>query len=258
MKASARLVAEARPGGGTRLTTLVSQAPLLFRQTGAEGASADAAQVHLVGGAAGPLGGDDLRLSVHVAAHARLHVGSIAASIALPGRTPGESTLEISVRMDEGAMLIWNPQPLIAAQGAVHRTTVRVLMADDAHLVWHEQAILGRHGEHPGSVVTRLRVLRPEGVLLDHAIATGPAHPGSLGPAVAATHRASATTVIVDPAWRDVPPGERLTVTARDDAHGSLAVLPLDGPAVVIAALALDGLALDRLLGGAAPVVLGR
>jgi len=243
VKASARLVAEARARGGTRLTTLVSQAPLLLRQT----AGADAAHVQLVGGAAGPIGGDELHLSVHVAARARLCVGSVAASIALPGRRPAESSLEISVRIDEGASLTWSPQPLIVAEGAVHRTTVRVRMADDARMVWHEQTILGRHREQSGSATTRIRVVRAAGVLFDHAFAAGPAHPGSLGPAVAGTHRASATTVVVDPAWSDVAPAERLAATVRDDPLGALAVLPVDGPCVVIAALAPDGFALRAL-----------
>lgn len=246
MKASARLVAEARPGRGTRLTTLVSQAPLLLRQTG--GVGGDTAHVQLVGGAAGPIGGDELRLSVHVAARARLRVGSVAASVALPGRTPGESTLDISVRIDEGASLIWIPEPLIAAEGAVHRTTVRVQMADDARLLWHEQTILGRHGEQPGSAATRLRIVRGQGVLLDHAFAAGPAHPGSLGPAIAADHRASATIVIVGPPRDDLPGTDDPDEIPRDDSLGAVAVMRVDRHAAVIAALAPDTLALRRMI----------
>ena len=247
MKASARLVAEARPDGTTRLTTLVGQAPLLLRQTRPDEDSA-AAQVHLVGGAAGPIGGDELRLSLHLGPGARLRVRSVAASIALPGPQPCESTLDISVRIEAGASLTWHPEPLIAAQGARHRTTVRVEMAEDARLTWHEQTLLGRHGEQPGSAATRLRVRRADRPLLDHTLAVGPDHPGSLGPAVTGNARANATILIVDPTWTRTPPADRRTLAPRDDAHGAIAVLPLEAPAVLISALAPDGLALASLL----------
>ena len=247
MKASARLVAEGRADGSTCLTTLAGQAPLLLRQTRTDDETT-AAQVHLVGGAAGPIGGDELYLSLHLRPGARLRVNSVAASIALPGPRPGESTLDISVRVEAGASLTWSPQPLIAARGARHRTTVRVEMAEDARLTWHERTLLGRHGEQPGSATTRLRVRRADRVLLDHTLAVGPRHPGSLGPAVTGTDRAGATILIVDPAWARVPPADRLALDPRDDAQGAIAVLPLAEPAVLISALAPDGLTLSRLL----------
>lgn len=248
MKATARLVAEARPDSTTSLTTLAGQAPLLLRQTGGDGPTG-AARVHLVAGAAGPVGGDELHLTVHLCPGARVQIRSVAASLALPGPQPRESTLDIRVRIDSGAELDWSTQPLIAARGARHRTTVSVEMTDDARLIWHEQTVLGRHGEEPGSAVTRLRVRRGGRPLVDHTLAVGPAHPGSLGPAVAGTDRAGSTTVIVDPAWIRVPPAGRLTIEPCDGEHGAVAVLPLEGPAVVISALASDALSLQRLLG---------
>jgi len=263
VKASARLVAEALPDGSTRLTTLAGQAPLLLRQTDTDDETttlprvagpvaahetAPATQVHLVGGAAGPIGGDELHLGLHLGPGARVRVHSVAASLALPGPQPRESTFDITVRIEAGAALTWSPQPLIAAQGARHRTTVRVEMADDARLTWHEQTLLGRHRERPGSAATRLRVRRADRVLLDHTLAVGPHHPGSLGPAVAGTDRAGATTLIVDPAWTHVRPSDRITIDPRDDAHGAIAVLPLDGPAVLVSVLAPDALTLRRLL----------
>jgi len=251
MKATARLVAEARPDGTTRLTTLADQAPLLLRQTFGDGDHDYAAQVYLVGGAAGPLGGDVLSFELHLGPGAAVRIGSVAASLALPGPHGGESTLDISVRIEAGASLVWTPEPLIVAQGARHRTSVNIEMAADARLTWHEQTLLGRNGEQPGSAVTRLRVRRAGRPLLDHALAVGPHHPGSLGPAVAGSDRASATVLVVDPAWTDVPPADRLGLKPRDGTDGTIAVLPLSAePAVVISALAPDGLALRRLLDG--------
>jgi urease accessory protein len=248
MKAGARLAAQARPDGGTRLTELVGQAPLLLRQTHAED-EAGAAHVHLVGGAAGPIGGDELSLGVHLGPGARVEVHSVAASIALPGLRRCESTLDVTVRIGAGASLVWAPEPLIAAEGARHRTTVRIELAEDARLVWHEQTLLGRHGERPGNAVTRLRVRRAGRILLDHALAVGPRFSGSLGPAVTANDRAGSTTLIVDPDWIGVPPAVRLNIPPRDKADGAVAALPLDGPAVLLSALAPDALSLARLLG---------
>jgi urease accessory protein len=261
VRASARIVAKALPDGGTRLTTLAGEAPLLLRRTGPQRAGAlppglpqdsalpaGPAQVHLVGGAAGPLGGDELRCTVELGPAARVDVRSVAASIALPGPHGRESTLDILVRIEAGAALSWTPQPLIAARGARHRTTVRIELAEDARLVWREETLLGRDGEDPGPVSTRLRVCRAGRVLIDHAFAVGPRHPGSLGPAVTGGHRAAGTVLIVDPAWVHVAPADRIKADPQDAAAGAVAVQPLSGPAVLVSALATDGLTLRRLL----------
>lgn len=301
MRASARIVARSQPDGTTRLTTLAGEAPLLLRRTGQRrppesGTAADAAgpvpaQVHLVGGAAGPLGGDELRCSVDLGPGARLEVRSVAASVALPGPNGRESSLEIHVRVGEGAALSWSPQPLIAARGARHRTFTRVELASDARLVWRDELVLGRDDEEPGSAATRLRVIRDGRVLLDHEIAVGPRHPGSLGPSGSGGHRALGTMLIVEPAWADAlraaadpasikpakasasraaptpqPPGRPPAtsppaislpqiplpqIPSQDDPGIAVAVLRLSGPAVLVSAAAADGLALTRVLDSA-------
>jgi urease accessory protein len=75
--ACAALTAEADAGGRTRLTLLRSQAPLVLRP------AADA--VYLAAGAAGPLGGDELDLTVSVGPDACLTMRTVAATVALPG-----------------------------------------------------------------------------------------------------------------------------------------------------------------------------
>ena len=261
MKASARIAARARPGGDTRLTELAGQAPLLLRQTdtqeepspGANGTmdagacGPGAVLVHLVGGAAGPIGGDELHYSVDVGPDARVQVRSVAATIALPGPRGGESTLDITARVADGACLSWSPQPLIIARGAHHRTTARIELAGKARLLWREETLLGRHGEQPGSVATRLRVQRDGKVLLDHTLAAGPHYPGSLGAAVTSADNAIGSILIVDPDWEHIPPADRITLPTRDDT-AAITVMPLPGPAVLISALAPDGLILRRLL----------
>jgi urease accessory protein len=283
VRASARIVARCQPDGATRLTTLAGEAPLLLRRTGprrpigddenaehvhppalisaaaaavasAAGHARDVAsgrggpaQVHLVGGSAGPLGGDELRCSVDLGPGARLEVRSVAASVALPGPHGRESSLEIHARIGEGGALSWSPQPLIAARGARHRTVSRVELAADARLVWRDEVVLGRDGEDPGSVSTRLRVVRAGRVLLDHEAALGPRHPGSLGPACSGGHRAIGAVLVVNPAWEDTAAPLQL-VEPQDDPAVAIASMRLSGPAVLVAAAAADGPALTRVL----------
>src|SRR5277367_6773360 len=95
--ASASVVAVAGPGGVTRLPVLASQVPLVLRRT------PDA--VYLVGGAAGPIGGDELGLRISVGAGAFLRVRTAAASIALPGPDGRESALRVTVDVGAGGQL---------------------------------------------------------------------------------------------------------------------------------------------------------
>jgi urease accessory protein len=205
----------------------------------------------LVGGSAGPLGGDELRCSVDLGPGARLEVRSVAASVALPGPNGRESSLEILARIGEGAALSWSPQPLIAARGARHRTIARVELAADARLVWRDELVLGRDGEEPGSVSTRLRVVRDGKVLLDHEIAMGPRHPGSLGPASSGGHRALGIVLIVEPAWESEQQMPVPRVLPQDDPGVAVAVMRLSGPAVLVSAAAKDEAALSRILDSA-------
>jgi urease accessory protein len=268
VKASARIVARAQADGATRLTTLAGEAPLLLRRTGPRGAESAAraatrpvaplrpgsppgpppARVHLAGGSAGPLGGDELRCAVDLGPGARVEVRSSAASIALPGPKGRESSLEIQAHISAGGELTWRPEPMIAARGARHRTTTRIELAQDARLLWRDDLVLGRDGEDPGSAATRLRVRRGGRTLLDYEFALGPRHPGSLGPAVTGGHRAIGAVLIVDPAWEGGVPASLLSVEPLDGTGGAVAVMPLSGPAVLITAVAPDGLILNRLL----------
>jgi urease accessory protein len=258
VKASARIAAEARPDGRTRFTVLAGEGALLLRETdahqdrpagpGAPARETRPAVVHLVGGAAGPLGGDELRYCVDLGPGAHVLVRSVAATIALPGPHGDESTLDITARVADCASLSWSPQPLIVAGAARHRTTARIDLAGNARLMWREEVLLGRHGELPGSVAARLRVRRAGRPLLDHTLAVGPRYPGSFGAAITAGDAAVGMIVIVDPEWTHVPPADRFSIPARDEASGAVAVMPLPGPAVLVSALAPDGLALRRLL----------
>lgn len=229
MRARARVVAEGDGRGGTRLTALRSEAPLVLRST------PDA--LYLVGGAGGPLGGDDLALDITVGAGARLTVRTAAASLALPGN--GSSEVSIQATVASGGELRWLPEPLVAARGCVHHMGATVDLEDGATLVWREEIVLGRHGEAGGSVVTRARVDHAGRPLFRHELALGPRHPAAAGPAVTAGARALGSLLLVGQGWE----------SANAQLLGpATAVLTLAGPGVQVVALADDAPALRRLL----------
>jgi urease accessory protein len=234
MRATARLVAVAGEAGGTRMAVLRSQSPLVLRRTGP-------ADVHLVGGAAGPLGGDELRLDIDVGPGAELRLRTVAASVALPGGDGSASRLELRARVAAGARLEWLPEPLIAAAGCCHVAAATVDLAAGARLVWREELVCGRYGEEPGDARLALAVDYDGGPLYRNALAVGPGAPGWHGPAVLGGARAAGSVLLVEPAWAEHPP-------AATVLGPTAAVLPLAGPAVLVTATAPDALTLRRHL----------
>jgi urease accessory protein len=229
MRAAARIVAETDARGRTRLSVLHGEAPLLLRRTGV----GPDVTVHLVGGAAGPLGGDDLRLDVEVGPGARLRVRSVAASLALPGRSADRSRMRVRASVHAGALLHWHPEPLIAAAGCDHDAVTEVEVARGGALLWRDDVVCGRHGEMPGDVRTDTTIRYAGRTVYRHHLAVGPAATGWSGAAVLGGGRAIGSLVVVDPAWEvDGPPPR---VLGRDAA-----LMPLAGPAVLAIALGAD------------------
>ena len=228
MKARARVVAETDGRGATRLTTLRSEPPLALRST-PDG-------LFLVGGAGGPLGGDDLALDITVGAGASLTVRTAAASMALPG--VGPSRVQVRATVAAGGELRWLPEPVVVVRGCIHHMDAAVELEAGAVLMWREELILGRHREPGGSVVTRASVDFAGHPLLRHELALGPGHPPAAGPAVIAGARAVGSLLF---AGLEVKvPATTLGPTA--------AVLPLAGAGAQVIALAGGALELRRLL----------
>ena len=244
MRASAELVAERGAGGSTRLPVLRSQAPLILRRT------ADA--VYLVGGAAGPLGGDVLELRIEVREGAALRVRTVAAAVALPGRNGQESVLSVTLAVAAGGRLEYLPEPTVAADGARHRTDIRVDLAAGAALVLRDEMVLGRHAERGGACRTRLRADLAGFPLLRHEVDVSGTDEVSLGPAVLAGHRTAGSLLCVNPDWVDpdwVEPDGAGTAPGIPSGYApGVAVMPLAGPAVLVTALADDALTLRRRL----------
>jgi urease accessory protein len=253
---------------------LSSQVPLVLRRT--------PEAVYVVGGAAGPIGGDELGLRISIGAGAFLRVRTAAASIALPGPDGLESVLRVTVDLAARARLEYLPEPVVVSAGARHATIIRVTLAEGASLLLRDEVLLGRHGEAGGACRTELWVNYAGRALLRQSLEVSGTDTADLGPAVLAGHRAVGTLLHVDPASReskDAPVPGKMPVTSplpggarkpvgetadscpadfdRSAADGrdamdamTVAVMPLAGPGVLVTALANDAVTLRRRLSG--------
>lgn len=228
--AAAEIVAAADAAGSTRLPVVRSQAPLVLRRT--------PEAVYLVGGAAGPIGGDQLTLRVDVRDGAALRVRTAAATVALPGPDGLESVLTLTATVGRGARLEYLPEPTVLADGARHATDLRVTLAEGACLLLRDELLLGRHGEKGGACRTSLRVDYAGRPLLRHGLEVSGTDEASLGPAILAGHRAVGSVLSVHPALLGCPPS----------ARPGVAVMQLAGPGVLVMALAEDARGLRQRL----------
>lgn len=228
MRATARLVARADRHGRTIATELRGESPLLLRQVPSPGGGVT---VYVVGGAAGPLAGDDLRLDIEVGPGAVVRVHTVAASIALPGRPGAVSRTLVRATVADRAALFWLPEQLIAAAGCAHVADSQVDVAEGGALHWRDELICGRHGERPGDVEINTWVDLAGRPLLRQSLAVGSNAPGWAGPAVLAGASATGSLLVVDPSHPVEPPAVGAT----------WARLPLaGGPATLWSATAPD------------------
>lgn len=240
MRARAELTAAApiETGGPSRLTRRLDGAPLAWRST--------PEAVYLVGTAATPVGDDTVDIDVMVEKGATLMVRSTAATVAWSGTG---TTQRIRSAVAGGGTLDWHLQPLVATGGCHHRQDVTVDLEGTGVVRWTEEVLLGRYGENPGSLDLRLAVDLDGEALLRHQLRVGPDAGGWNGPAVLGGHRAVG---LVLHAGRGVD-------RADPAARSGWAVLPLDGPAVLVVAVADDLAGVRAALAEAAlPIVTSR
>jgi urease accessory protein len=244
MKATARIVAVAGRDGATVLACLQGEPPLLPRATGDRGGAV--AQVHLVGGAAGPLGGDDLHLSIEVGPGASLVVRTVAATIALPGPdgSPSSSTVEIAVA--DGGRLAFLPEPVIAAARCDHQARSTVELEEGAQLVWREELVAGRWGEAPGRLSQHTRLSYAGTPALAQQVTVDDAW---ASPAIGGGSRTAGNLVVCGPDAAQCAPA---TEGATADT-GFAARMPLAGPLALCTAMAPDSRTVRHLLASLAP-----
>lgn len=234
-------------GKSSRLSVLRSQGFLVLRPCNPNGEEPltnrrrDVARVALAAGTAGPLGGDNFALDVHVGAGSTLVLSEISAMLVLPGPHGDRSHMRVTVRVDEGATFVWMPKPIIAARGCDHDHDVRISLERNARMVMREETILGRHHEEPGNFRTTLRITYADRPLYHQQLRFGPDADGSRSAAVLGDNRAVGSVIAVDPAWTDGAP----TASAF---HADAVLTPLPGPGMLISAVAQDSLQLRQLL----------
>jgi urease accessory protein len=240
MRAHARIVAEPGPAG-TRLTTLRGEPPLLPRRTGPAGS--DIAEVHLVGAAAGPLGGDHLQLDIVVHPGARLTLRTTAATLALPSRPASVSRTIVTAHVAAGATLRYLPEQLIAGAGCRHEAVSTVDVEAGGFLTWREELVCGRHGEQSGDATLTLNIGYGRRPLLRQILSVGPHAPGWAAAGVLGGARATGALLHIDPT---AEPGSPTVL-------GPTAVrVPLNGPANLTTATAPNTHTLRQYLAAAA------
>ncbi|MHA6694284.1 urease accessory protein UreD [Homoserinimonas sp. A520] len=238
----------------TRISWMRSQAPLMFRQTrepfpdvvarwGADARSV--ASVRLAAGAAGPLGGDQLRIDVRVGGGAMLMVRAVSATLLLPGPHGLESSSEVTIRVAATGTLVWMPGRQIAAEGCRHASVTRIELEPGARLFAREELLLGREAELPGALRQRLRVTLGGVALYDQEVAVGAGAPGWQSSVVTGGRRALGSVLIVDPAHDEAP------TTTVSEQFPDTAVMRLAEEAVLVASAAPDAIELDRRLSAA-------
>jgi urease accessory protein len=167
----------------------------------------------------------------------------------------------VDAELGPGARLAWVPEPLVACAGCRHRGRARLRMAGGARAVWSEAVALGRTGEQPGDVELRLDADADGVPLLRDGLRLGPSAPGWDGPAVADGARHLGTVALLgaeaDPTERELwlgdaevaapAPGFRGSAPQAPE-RGSLSMLRLAGPGVVVRATGPTGAEVERLL----------
>lgn len=178
---ASRTSVDVRGQGGRVRATLraVSEAdapvvrPVLLASDGA------GARVSLVPDGALLLAGDAIELDVVVGPGVLLELVEPGGTVAYDMRG-GSARWDVSVRLEEGARLVWHGEPFVVATGAVVSRSTTIVAAGDARLALRETLVMGRHDERGGRIWQQLSVTQSDGTPLlveDLALDAGAAGP---------------------------------------------------------------------------------
>lgn len=109
------------------------------------------------------LGGDRVRVEVHVGEGVELELVEVSGTVAYAGRGRSASW-DADVRVDAGGLLVWDALPFVVADGADVERTTRVSLAagggrrEPGVALLRETLVLGRSGEVGGRLRSRTRV----------------------------------------------------------------------------------------------------
>jgi urease accessory protein len=187
----AHTTATVAPGG--RLRAVRCEPPVTLRQVRAEVAGTCA--LCLVGSAAGPLNGDELRLEIAVLAGAHATIRASGAQLA-QGRGNGvASRVSTNLIVGANASLRGDTGPLVVAAGSTAHVDVDIDVSPTASLDWTELIVLGRTGEPAGHAVLKWNVRLDGRPLLRHALDAGDGQSSM----VLTGHRVIASAVVIAP-----------------------------------------------------------
>lgn len=210
---------------GSRVVELEAHPPVAAKVLPGDGA----AEVMIIGAAAGLLEGDEISIDLTMRPGAHLMVRTTAATLAHPCPGGGWTATVLRACLGAGATLAWLPEPLVACGGCRHRARAIVELEPGAAALWLETLALGRTGEHAGVLDARLDVMAGGAPLLREGLR----HPqGAASPAVlgGAGHVGS------------------LHLLGRRPARQIPGTLVLAGPGATYRALASDAADLERRL----------
>ena len=191
MYAHTELVVGVNDAGRTVLRRTHCEVPLVVRVSD----TCDGSLTLLfVNAAAGPLGGDDLHLSVVVEEGASVRVRSVGASMVQPGATPASSSLRTSLTVGENANVAWELEPTVSVVESTHRSSTLAHLAVTSSLWLRETICLGRFGEPSGTLAIHQRITVDGTAVLDHETVFGGG--AFLGPGAHGRHRVHRSTVI--------------------------------------------------------------
>ncbi|MCC9175349.1 urease accessory protein UreD [Arthrobacter sp. zg-Y179] len=129
---------------------------------GGSGSGARQLRVALIGIHMMLLGGDDVRIEVAVGPGVILEVVEPAGMVAYDAEGM-QSRWTLEAVLDEGAVLIWEGAPFVAAAGSNVLRETRVKLGAGARVLIRETLVLGRSGEEAGPLRSTTRLTGPNG-----------------------------------------------------------------------------------------------
>ncbi|WP_454042869.1 urease accessory protein UreD [Cellulosimicrobium sp. Marseille-Q8652] len=114
------------------------------------------ARVALVATRALLLGGDHVRVEVHVGEGVELELVEVSGTVAYTGRGRAASW-SVDVVVEDGGLLVWDALPFVVAEGADVARSTDVRLGADAVALLRETLVLGRTGETGGRLRSSTR-----------------------------------------------------------------------------------------------------
>jgi urease accessory protein len=126
--------------------------------------------IHLVGTAGGPLGGDEVTISVHLGPGACLAIRSAGGTVVQPGARRPDSRIRTLITVDDAAQLDLAPEPTVICRACEHEASTVVELSGSGQVRLLERVLLGRTNEPGGNWVGRTWLSRDGRPVLRHTI----------------------------------------------------------------------------------------